>query len=152
MVLLMYLFQFILRTPNTAKSLSQTTFILPGCNLRGHFLQVMSFLFISPRWNQMHSSLCISKTFILIMYRSLQFVTCGETWNNNVLSILGFSTEYLLDVREQVSIKTFCQRWQQIAFVVVLLHEVLCVACFLSKAVAEWQEGKLPICVDYSNW
>lgn len=48
-VLLSCLLQSILHTPNTTKSWSQATFILPGCNLLGYFLYITSFLLISPR-------------------------------------------------------------------------------------------------------
>lgn len=61
-------------------------FILPECNLLGNFLYVMTFLFISPRWNQKHSSLCVSKFFTLIMYGLLEIVRCGGTWSNKALS------------------------------------------------------------------
>lgn len=64
--------------------------------------------------------------------------------------MLGFGTEYLLPGHEQVDSKT-CQRRQEVTFGAVLLREVACLAGFGRKGGAEWQEGKLPICVDYSN-
>lgn len=43
------------------------------------------------------------------------------------------------------------QRRQEVTFGAVFLGEVARLASFGGKGGAEWQEGKLPICVDYSN-